>query len=179
MFAFAAIVTLAQCAQCATIVVDTERHGDTIDIHASAQLQADAETAWRVLTDYDRYTDFIPDLRTSRIISREGRSAVVEQLGDARVWLLPVPLHITFEIVESPPIGVRSRAVSGSLRAMESSYRLTPDGQGVSLDYVGHVAPGFEFFGPLEQQTVKQNIARQFQALVDEIERQSAAAVAR
>jgi ribosome-associated toxin RatA of RatAB toxin-antitoxin module len=163
----------------ATIAIDAERRGDTIDIHASAPLKADAETAWRVLTAYDRYPEFIPDLRTSRVVARHGAIVTVEQSGDARVWLLPLPLDITFEIVELPPSSLRSRAVSGSLRALESSYELTPAAPGMRLDYVGHVAPGFELFGSIELQAVKQNVARQFQALADEIERQSAAAPAR
>jgi hypothetical protein len=34
---------------------------------------------------------------------------------------------------------------------------------------------GFELFGHFEQMAVEQNVARQFQALADEIERRSAA----
>lgn len=173
--ALAIMVAAAPCANSATIAVSAERQGDTIDIQASASLQADAETAWRVLTAYDRYTDFIPDLRTSRVVARRGATVTVEQSGDARVWLVPIPLDITFEVVESPPGGLRSHAISGSLRTLESSYVLTPTAPGVRLDYVGHIAPGFEFFGAIELYAVKQNVARQFQALVDEIEGRSAA----
>lgn len=179
VFAVATTVATAQCANPATIVITAERQGGTIHIHASAQLQADAETAWRVLTAYERYTDFIPDLRMSRLVAREGATAIVEQSGDARVWQLPVPLNMTFEVVESPPTELHSHEISGTLRAMESSYVLTAGEYGVDLDYVGHVAPGFGFFGPIELQAVKENIARQFQALADEIERQSAATAAR
>ncbi len=157
----------------ATITVDAERRGDTIDIHATAVLNADATTAWHVLTDYDRYTQFIPDLRSSRIVSRHGSNVTVEQSGDAALWQLRIPIAITFEITESPPDRLRSRAVAGSVRALASSYALTPTTAGVRLDYVGHVAPGWEIFGQIEQAVVEQNIARQFQALADEIERAS------
>lgn len=176
--AVALVVAMARCADAATLVITAERRGDTIDIHASAQLRADADTAWRVLTAYDRYTDFIPDLRTSRIVARQDRTVTVEQSGDARVWRLPVPLDMTFEIVESPPAGLHSHAIAGTLRAMESSYSITRAEGGVGLDYVGHIAPGFELFGSLELDAVKQNVARQFQALADEIERQSTAVAA-
>lgn len=172
--AMATMFALAHCVESATIVITAERQGEAIDIHASAQLQSDAETAWRVLTAYDRYTDFIPDLRASRIVARQGPTTTVEQTGDARVWGLPVPLEITFEIVEFPPTNLRSRAIAGTLRALENSYTLKPGEQGVGLDYVGRITPGFGFFGPIELQAVRQNVARQFQALADEIERQSA-----
>ena len=163
----------------ATIVIAAERQGDTIEIRASAQLQADTDTAWRVLTAYERYPEFIPDLQTSRVVSRRGSTVIVEQSGDARVWLLPVPLNITFEIVESPPQRLYSRAISGSLRALESTYVLTPAARGARLNYVGRVTSGYDFLGPIEFQAVKQNVARQFQALTDEIELEGVASIAR
>ena len=99
----------------------------------------------------------------------------VEQSGDAALWLFKWPLIITFEINELPPNGPRSRAVAGSMRALASSYTLTTVASGVRLDYEGNIAPGFEFFGDIELVAVRQNVARQFQALADEIERSRAA----
>jgi len=165
----------AQSATGASITIHAERGGDTIDIRASAILQADSATAWRVLTEYERYTEFIPDLRSSRILARRGRTVTVEQSGDAALWLFRMPVDITFEINETPPSSLQSRAVAGSLRALTSNYALSPAASGIRLDYFGHIAPGFELFGQIEQTVVERNIARQFQALADEIERQSAA----
>ena len=174
-FAMALVVAAAQPAAAATITIVAERDGDTTDIHASAVLNADVATAWRVLTDYNRYTEFIPDLRVSRVVARRGTTVTVEQSGDAALWLFKIPLDVIFEINEIPPNRLQSRAVAGSLRALASTYALTPDASGVRLDYVGRVAPGFELFGHFEQMAVEQNVARQFQALADEIERRSAA----
>lgn len=173
-FALALVVAAAQPAAAATITISTERDGDTIDIRASVVLNADAATAWRVLTDYNRYTEFIPDLRVSRVVARRGAIVTVEQSGDAALWLFRMPLNVTFEIDEIPPNIVRSRAVAGSLRALVSTYTLSAARSGVRLDYAGRVAPGFELFGSIEQTVVEQNVARQFQALADEIERKSA-----
>jgi ribosome-associated toxin RatA of RatAB toxin-antitoxin module len=162
--------------QAATISVSAERRGDTIDIEASAQLDADPAIAWTVLTGYERYPEFIPDLRSSRVVSRQGSVVTVEQSGHATLWLLRMPLDITFEVTESPPYRLQSRAVAGSLRAMSSRYQLSPAGRGVRLDYSGRIAPGFRLLAPIERIAVQSNIARQFQALADEIERRGAAA---
>jgi ribosome-associated toxin RatA of RatAB toxin-antitoxin module len=163
-------------ATAATISVDAERRGDNIEIHASAELKSDAATAWRVLTDYERYPEFIPDLRVSRVVSRQGQTVVVEQSGDATLWLLKIPLDITFEITETSPNAIKSRGVAGSLKSMSSGYLLTPVPHGVRLEYEGRVVPGFELFAPFELTAVQQSIARQFQALADEIERRSTGA---
>lgn len=174
-FALALVVVAAQPAAAATITISTRRDGDTIEVHASAVLNADLATAWHVLTDYNRYTEFIPDLRVSRVVARRGAIVTVEQSGDAALWLFRIPLDVTFEINETPPNSLQSRAVVGSLRALASSYALTPAAPGIRLDYAGRVALGFEFFGQFEQMAVEHNVSRQFQALADEIERRSAA----
>jgi hypothetical protein len=157
-------------AAAATIAVGVSRHADAIRIEASALLRTDIATAWRVLTDYERYVEFIPDLRMSHVVARHGRMVTVQQSGNAALWVLRIPLDITFEIAEFPPSRLRSRAVAGSLRALESTYLLTQEASGVRLDYVGRVATGFELFGPIAQFAVERNIARQFQALADAIE---------
>src|SRR5262245_50017279 len=66
------------------ITVNAVRRGAAIEIAAHANLAADIPTAWRVLTEYDRYPDFIPDLAVSRIRERHGATAIVEQKGEAR-----------------------------------------------------------------------------------------------
>jgi ribosome-associated toxin RatA of RatAB toxin-antitoxin module len=164
----------AHFATAATVSVRVQRGADSVDIEASALLDADAAGAWRVLTDYERYVEFIPDLRVSRVVARKGPNVTVEQTGDARVWLLRIPLEVRFEIEESAPTRLRSRAAAGSFRTMESTYVLEPTAAGVRLGYVGRVATRFELFGQFETQAVQQNITRQFQALADAIEQRSA-----
>jgi carbon monoxide dehydrogenase subunit G len=168
-----AIAVVPPAVAAATIAVESERDGDAVKIHARAVLNADVATAWRVLTDYDRYAEFIPDLRVSRVVARRGSTVTVEQSGDA-AWLVRFPLEITYEINEVPPSRLQSRAVAGSLRSLVSSYTLTPANPGTRLDYSGHVEPGFALFGQIEQTVVERNVARQFQALADEMERQGA-----
>jgi len=174
--AWALVVASAQSAAGATVALTAERDGDAIDIRASALLDSDGATAWRVLTDYNHYPDFIPDLRSSRVVARRAATVTVEQSGDAVLWLFRMPLEITFEIQESAPDQLHSRAVGGTLRALTSSYALVPEAARTRLDYVGHATPGFRLLGPFERAAVERNVARQFQALADEIERQFAAA---
>lgn len=43
------------------------------------------------------------------------------------------------------------------------------------MTYAGHVVPGFALLGGIELRVVERNLARQFRALADEIERQGMA----
>jgi ribosome-associated toxin RatA of RatAB toxin-antitoxin module len=172
----AAVALARPAAAGAAVVVESERRGDVIEIRATAVLNSDPDTAWRVLTDYNRYTEFIPDLRASHVVARHGTTVTVEQSGEAALGPFRFPMEMTFEIHETPPHHLDSRAVAGTLRALMSSYSLTPVHAGTRLDYIGHVRPGFAIFGGIEQAAAERNVARQFQALADEIERWGAAA---
>src|SRR5262249_51813750 len=102
-----------------------------------------------------------------------------EEAGEATLGPFRIPLEVTFEIIDLAPNSLRSRAVAGSLRSLESVYELTPVSAGVRLDYNRRVGPRFDLLGPIEQRAASPNIARQFQALADEIERSTAVAVRR
>jgi ribosome-associated toxin RatA of RatAB toxin-antitoxin module len=168
---FLLLALLAQGAAAATIAIGVTSVADQIEIEASALLNADTETAWRVLTDYPRYVDFIPGLQESRVIARKGATVTVEQSGEVMLWLLHRPLDVTFEITEAAPTRLDSRVVAGDLRAFTSRYVLTPAGGQVRLDYTGTLDSGLALFGPIERLAVRQNVTLRFQALVDEIER--------
>lgn len=153
--------------------MDAVRRGDAIEVAAHAELTADVPTAWRVLTQYDRYASFIPDLALSRTMQRNGTTAIVEQKGEARFLFFRYPLEVRLEIAETPPRSVRSRAIGGNLRELSGHYQLVPSIDGSRLDYTGRIvlaeaAPHF-----VHITAVRLNIARQFEALVREIERQA------
>ena len=169
------LALLGQSAAAATIAISVVSHADTIEIEGSALLNADAGVAWRVLTDYERYVDFIPGLRGSRVVARKGATVIVEESGDVMLWVLHRPMDVTFEITEIAPTRLISRVVAGDLRVLNSSYSLTPVGNGIRLEYTGVLESGLALVGPIERLAVKQNVALRFQALAEEIERRSAA----
>jgi hypothetical protein len=59
-----------------------ERQGEYITVNASVLMQVDARIAWEVLSDYDHLAQFIPDMKISRVVSRDGNRVLVEQKGE-------------------------------------------------------------------------------------------------
>lgn len=151
--------------------VDVRRTTGVLLIDASAFLRADPATAWRVLTDYDRYADFVPGIRSSRVVSRRSKGLTVMQSGEASLWLLRMPVEIIFEIQEFPPTRIESRATAGIMQALARSYRLTPSAGGVLLEYEARLVARSALLGGLQQIAVRQSAIREVQALADEIER--------
>lgn len=157
----------------ADVNVVVRRTADAVVIEADALVNADAGTAWRVLTDYDRYADFVPGLRSSRVVARNGDHLTGAQSGEAPLWLLAMPFDITYEVTEMPPFRVDSIATANAVRAFVSRYVLTPSGNGVRIEYAGNLAPRRAWLGRFEQLAVRQGVIREFQALADEIEHAS------
>jgi hypothetical protein len=153
------------------VAVDVQQHDGTVVIRATALVDADAATAWRVLTDYGRYREFVPGLRTSRVVARQGLHVTVEQTGVAPLWLLSVPMTITYDIVESPPTSLRSRAYIPGAGVLRSSYALLPADGRLRLAYLGTVAMAPGPMTALREGAAERAIVDHFHALVDEMER--------
>ncbi|HRP95105.1 MAG TPA: SRPBCC family protein [Rhodocyclaceae bacterium] len=155
---------------------DARRRGDGVDIVAVAELRADVDEAWRVLTAYERYADFVPDVTLSRVVQRDGLALVLELNGALRILWWRLPLAVRLAISEMPPFEVRARLIEGTLREMHGRYVLAPRPGGARLTYHGRIVPESGLRGLLDAWIVRRSASRQFGALVDEIERLAAPA---
>lgn len=184
--ALAAGLAPASPAAAAAISLEASSDGDVLDIHASAVVAADPATAWRVLVDYARYPEFIPGLRTSRVIARHGSIVTVAQTGSAALWLWSPAVEATFEIDESAPGRLVSRTIAGDVSVLSSRYTLAAaplasrtDPPGTRLEFTGRIATGAGLLGRLSRFVVERTARRQLEALAQEMERQGATATHR
>lgn len=172
------LLVLLAPAQAAEVAVHVTRSGGTFEVDASAEFDGTVARTWQVLTDYGRIAEFIPNVRTSRVLSRDGNQAVVEQKGEARVLFLSFPIDVRFAVTEYPYERVVSRAVSGNIREMRSTYSLEAGEGRILLRYTGRMMPDF-FVPPLiGTLALRSHIEATFRAMVDEIERRQREPVA-
>lgn len=157
------------------VAVRAERRDGAFHVEAVAELRADPRVAWQVLTDYDRYADFIPDLDASRVLARSADGVVVEQRGRAGLLFLRIPLSVRYFVQETPYRSVRSRAIGGDFREMEGAYDIVPAPGGLRLAYTGRLVPGFMLPPLLGTVAVRRSVERQFEAMAREIERRAGA----
>ena len=93
----------ASClAQAQDVSIRTGRDGEFVTISASAVMRVDPHIAWAVLSDYDHLARFIPDVKSSRVISRHGNVVRVEQTGDIGFLFYKEPVNVIFEVHEEP-----------------------------------------------------------------------------
>ena len=160
----------------ADVRVTARRDADAVLVEAQADLRADVQVAWAVLTDYARYAQFVPDLVSSRVLAREGNSVLIEQHGTAGFFLFRFPMEVRLAVTEEPFERVVCRLVSGNFKALDGVYELTPTAQVVRFAYHGRLVPEFRLPPLIGLPAVRASVERQFSALVREIERRSAGA---
>ena len=155
------------------LVVAASRKDALIEVRARATLEAPLSLVWDTLTDYERLPEFIPGLKRSRVLSRDGPRAIVEQSGEARFLIFSFPIEVTLESLELPPTSIRVRALAGNLRHLEGAYEVTPDSHGpkVVLQWTGLIAPDISLPPLLGEMLIRASIADQFTGMVHEIER--------
>jgi ribosome-associated toxin RatA of RatAB toxin-antitoxin module len=158
------------------ISVTAFRDGSAVVVEASAEVSVEPERAWQTVTDYEGLPGFIPDMESSRVLSRQGNRVVVEQKGSAGLLLLRRAIEVRLDVEEEPYRSVTSRAVAGSFRRFEGRYELSPTPAGTRFVYSGTIEPQFWVPAFLETAAVRRAVARQFEAMVLEIERRTGAA---
>jgi ribosome-associated toxin RatA of RatAB toxin-antitoxin module len=158
------------------ISVRTARDGEFVTVSASALMRVDPGVAWAVLSDYDHLSKFIPDMESSRVLSREGNKLRVEQRGDVGFLFYREPVNVLLEVDEEPPRLIVARSISGNVKGLETRYELHSSSAGVRLDYTGRFVPAFSIPPLIGMPIVSRLIERRFRAMVEEIQRRDALA---
>ncbi len=153
------------------ISVEAHREGEAVVVEARAFLKADSRLAWEVLTGYDQYARFVPDLKSSQILARSGNTAIVEQRGVAGFFLFRFPLEVRMAVTELPYEEISAQAIAGNFKEMNGLYRLVPEGEMLHLTYTGRLVPAFGLPPLIGTTVVRIAVERQFAALVREIVR--------
>lgn len=162
-------------ASAGAVRVEAHREGEGVVVHAAAEIPGDVRLAWDVLTAYERYPEFVPDLQVSRVVARSERVVSVEQRGSAGWLFYRIPVSVDLAVIEEPFERVRCVATGGDFHAFEGTYRLVPLAQGVRIEYSGRMVPAFRLPPLIGMAALRAMVARQFDGLVREIERRGAA----
>jgi len=155
----------------ADISLQVTRHGDSFEVEAAAEFEAEVTLAWEVLTDYDRLSEFIPGMHSSRIVSRDKRKVIVDQSGDAKLLFFSFPMQVRLEIEEFPYERIVSRAIEGNFKEMSGAYTLEARSRRLLLRYTGSLTPDFSIPPLVGTMLVRNTMEKRFGAMVDEIVR--------
>lgn len=96
------------------------------------------EAVYKRASDLEGYSDLAEEYKQSRVLSRDGNSAVVER--KARIAGLPMAWRSKATLV--PPKRIEFEQISGPLRGMNTVWQISPEPEGTRLSIIHELAPG-------------------------------------
>lgn len=153
--------------------VDNVEGGKVYRIAASGTVAAAPDVVWRILTDYNHLADYVPDLDSARVVSRNGATVVVEQVGAAHFLFFSHAIRLRVQVHEQAPDRIDMRLVDGDMKTYRASWTLTPlAGGGTRVAYDAAMEPGFYVPGVVGTSLVRKDVAGMMAAVLARLDRQ-------
>ncbi len=146
--------------------------GKVYQIASSGTVAAPPAAVWRILTDYNRMAEYVPDLRSARVVSRNGDKVIVEQQGNVRLLFIDRPIHLVVQVHELAPDQIDVSLVEGDMKVYRASWALRPAaGGGTTINYAATIAPTFYVPGLVGPAIVRRDIAAMMAAVLARLDR--------
>lgn len=145
-------------------------------VNASVTAPAPASACYAVLTDYERLPEFVPGMRSSRIVSQPGEMLKVEQIGIGGPAFLGITVRTILGLTLTPPgRGIEGRidfgSYGGNLRQMYGSWVVREDSTGCRIDYRATLEPDFPVPALIGPFFMRRQVEGQLDAIAREIAR--------
>lgn len=175
-----------------TVKLEVHRSGRRFTAEAVLDLEADAKTVWRTITDYEGLPGFMPGIRECRVLEREASPGgverlVVEQRGEFRFMLFAQSMTVLLHIHHERPRVAHARAVKLDVGAFgeraveqfEGRYTVEPaaaerGAPRTRLRYEASIALFLPPPPPIGSIAVRGNLATQLEAVAAEVARRAA-----
>lgn len=154
------------------VEVKATREGEEMTLTATMYAPVNPRVAWAVLTDFDRMAGWVPNLQESRIVSRPGeRPLRLAQTGMKRVGLLTFAFESVREIELTPMQLMKAKGLSGNMRKLESTTRLSAEGEGTRVEYHLEFIPNYWVPPLIGPALIRRESRLQFEAIIEEMKR--------
>ncbi len=119
------------------MTVKVERRGDAVVLDVEAQVPASVADTWAVLTDYEHMPAFMPSVKASTVLSRQGNHLELAQTGEARFAFMRFSFSSVRAVDLLPMREIRSYLISGDFKSFDSTTRLVDQGTGTLIVHHG------------------------------------------
>jgi ribosome-associated toxin RatA of RatAB toxin-antitoxin module len=143
------------------------------EVDATGTVAAPLPKVWRILTSYERMAEFVPDMESCKILSRNGNEVILEQFGVARFLFMSKAIHLIVRATEQPMSSIDIALISGDMKHYESHWELipVPETGGTKIVYSGKMIPNFYVPGILGSKMIRSDIERMMNAVLTRIDR--------
>ncbi len=147
--------------------------GNVYEVNAHGEVAAAPAAVWRILTDYERMPEFVPDLQRAHVLSRSGDQALLEQFGVAHFLFFRHDIHLVVQIREQPISQIDISLVGGDMKVYNCNWRLVPVPAtgGTRVVFSSTVAPKFYVPGMLGSNLIRSDIEKMMAAVMARLDR--------
>lgn len=146
--------------------------GEEGNYTARVMATGSADTAWRVLTDYNNFSSFLPSVESSQLLESNGTQKKFEQVNAVRIFPITYRERVVISVAETYPSNLSFSMVDGDLEKLQGAWYVTGAGNQVMITHQVNIMPGGSnrrlFFRIYED-----NLRKTMAAVKQEIERRS------
>ena len=134
----------------------------------------DIETAWAVLTDYNNFAQFLPNIASSQIIADSGDRIIFEQVNVVDLWLFTEEFRVQIEAQETKPQRVNFQQYEGDLKSLQGVWQLeVVSDERVLITHQVQVEPGSNTEKPFFYGVYESSLEETLKAIALEITKRS------
>ena len=148
-----------------------ERIGSVLQVRSTLEAGAPALTCYATIADLDHLAEFVPGLRSSRVVSPPGAPIELHQVGEARAGPFGVTLDVTLAVRLDPPRHIEFRRIAGNLAQMQGSWTVTGDDRSCRIEYRAAMEPDFWVPPLIGSMLMQREVAAQMEGVLAEIAR--------
>jgi len=114
--------------------VSVRQNGMMLTVDGWLTTTAELPRAWRVLTDYPRFAEFVPGIHGNRVVESRDNVKLVEQRGEVIAGQFRMPYQGMMRIEETEHESIRIHFLSGPFKDARGEWSLQP-GKPLRLRY--------------------------------------------
>ncbi|HWR00827.1 MAG TPA: SRPBCC family protein [Chlorobaculum sp.] len=113
-------------------------------------IKAGLPVVWQMLTDYDRLSQTMPKVVSSKLVEQQGPVKIIDQSGRSGIFIFETTVHFRLKVNEKYPKHLHFTQIGGDFKIYEGNWFLEAvDDQsrcGTILTYEAKIKP--DFFAP-------------------------------
>jgi|GEM_PF-3189221 len=122
------------------VTITTSRTKEYNEAVASGIIDADAETIWAVLTDFDNHEKYMPNVISSAVAARNGHTLMIEKI--IKIAFRRIPMTLKTTLVEINRV-LSWEQVKGPIKLNRGIYVIKPNGKGCHVTYTVQLKHGY------------------------------------
>ena len=148
--------------------------GEKGDYWAQVVTEGDLETAWLVLTDYNNFNKFLPNVAASKIVSEESNKVIFEQVNVVDLWLFQQEFKVQIEGIKTKPNKIDFQILEGDLKKLVGKWQLEEISPGkILVSHAVEVEPGSDTEKPFFYGVYESSLEDTLKAIAVEINKRS------